>query len=270
MSKHDGFQRSTPYRPADAAIAARATPVAPGVPVAQGRSPLWMVAFCALFLVAGLGIGLFAMSRTNRGEAKNQDKEENKDAWKKPTRITSPPLDDRLAKGLGEKDLPGVSLPEKDSSAGRLQAPEKQPGSPLNGGKVTSQPGKPPVIPEAVSEALGGLTVSHLYQTYLNIGLLADAYENQVYEKEEAKDTLDTVSGLMSDVEKQLDRVARQTKDDEKKFVDQARAVMASLRTQTRELQSYWDSGEKDHVTKFHQARKDSWNGIKELLNIQD
>jgi hypothetical protein len=141
----------------------------------------------------------------------------------------------------------------------------------VGGGKMTSQPGKPTNIPEAVAEALGGLTASHLYQTYLNIGLLADAVEGDVYNKEEAGKLLDTVAGLMTAVEQQLDRVGRQTLTaEEKKAVEQAQQIMGKLRTQCRELRAYWKDSDKDRVAKFHQARQDAWTGIKTLLNLTD
>jgi hypothetical protein len=92
-----------------------------------------------------------------------------------------------------------------------------------------------------------------------------------VYEKEEARKLLDTVSGLMTAVEQQLDRVGRQSlKADERKAVEQARLVTACLRTQSRELMDYWEKGDKERVTRFHQARQDAWTGIKNLLNIQE
>lgn len=272
MSKPEIYPRSAPYRRPDGTAPAPAAPVAP----ASGmRQSLLMVGFCGLFLVAGLGIGLFAIGRTNRADAAPDDKVQHTDGARKPGGLTAPPVDDslRLAGASSDPDsLPPVPPSSgKDSSAPRLQVPEQQPGLPLQGGKVTSQPGKPTAIPEAVVEALGGLTASHLYQTYLNVGLLADSVEGEVYEKDEARKLLDTVSGLMGEVERQLDRIGRQSlKDEEKKAVEQARSVMANLRTQVRELQNYWENGEKDHVTKFHQARKDAWSGIKDLLNIQE
>src|SRR5262245_57768816 len=39
---------------------------------------------------------------------------------------------------------------------------------------------------ERMLETLGGLSAAHLYQSYLNIGLLADAVENETYTEAQA------------------------------------------------------------------------------------
>jgi hypothetical protein len=259
MAKAEIYPRATPYRPTE--VNGRA-PHQPSM-----RNQILLISgFCTLFLGLGLGIGLFVLNRPSRAEQSAPEKE--KEPAEKPQR------------GQGELD---DTLPVKprDTGAGtgplQLPTPEKETkkaeGAGLSdlGGKMTSQPGNPVAIPEAVVEALGGLMASHLYQTYLNIGLLADSVEGEVYDKEEARKLLDTVAGLMTAVEQQLDRVGRQSlKAEERKAVEQARLVTASLRNQTRELMEYWDKGEKDHVARFHQARQDSWIGIKNLLNIQE
>jgi len=137
--------------------------------------------------------------------------------------------------------------------------------------RKTLSAGKPVKVPEAVAEALGSLTAAHLYQTHLNLGLLADAVEGEVYAKAEALKMLDTVASLMTAIEEQLERVARQPrKATEKKVVEQARQIMGHLRAQDRELRSHWNTGRKDHVVRFHKAQEEAWTGIKALLNLQD
>jgi hypothetical protein len=266
MSKQDPFPRSAPYRRPDGTAPEPVAVAAPPVQAPQGGQMWLMMGFCVLFLIGGLGLGLFVIGRTNRSDAPGE-KEANRE---KKGRITNTPSEDSLSLAGGATDKDALpSETGKDTPAPRLQIPDKPSGSTLGGGKMTSQPGKPTPTPEAVIEALGGLTAAQLYQTYLNIGLLADAVEGEVYEKDEARNLLDKVSGLMTEVERQLDRVAQPT-DEAKKYLDQARSVMAKLRSQSRELRSYWDTDEKDHVTKFHQARQDAWTGIKTLLGIEE
>ncbi len=256
MAKQESFPRATPYRAPDA----NHHPVSPAAPSSQRGMLLLMGGFCVLFLCAGLGIGLFFM----KGNSPRQEpSDRNKEANANPVRERDQKLDDSL---LAERE------PLKDSTGPIKEIPRGEtPVGGLQGGKMTSQPGTPPAIPVAVVEALGGLTTSHLYQTYLNVGLLADAVDGEVYDKDEARGLLDTVAGLTTELEQQLDRVSRQTvKADEKKTLEQARQVTASLRTQMRELRSYWEKGDKDHVTRYYQARQDAWEGMKPLLGIQE
>src|SRR5262249_11435189 len=128
-----------------------------------------------------------------------------------------------------------------------------------------------PAISEVALEVLGALTAAQLYQAQLNIGLLADAVEEGVYEMAEAKDMLQTIVGLLTSVEKQLDRLADQgLKEDDKKSMEQARQVLLLLRTQTQELQEYWKTNEKERATRFHKAREEAWKHIKSLLNLKE
>ena len=265
MSKPESFPRSVPYRAPDANHHPLPAPATSGISKSQ---MILMASFCGLFLFAGLGVGLLAV----RANAPRQDPPPDRGKDTTRTRLTErqdplPPAHDPVKESQDTLSAPGLKDTEPAKDNPKVETPASLP----QGGKVTSQPGTPVAIPDTVAEAIGALATAQLYQTYLNIGLLADSVEGEVYEKEEARRLLDTVAGLMTAVDQQLDRVSRQAlKGDEKKAVEQARQVAASLRTQTRELTAYWDKGEKDNVTRFHQARQDSWTGIKSLLNIQE
>jgi hypothetical protein len=120
-------------------------------------------------------------------------------------------------------------------------------------------------------EALGGLTAAHLYQTYLNIGLLADNTESDVYTIAEAKKLLETLTGLLDTVDRQLAKVAEQElRPEDRKALARCRPLVVLLGTQAAELNAYWDTGDKEHTRKFHQAREEAWAGIRELLGFRE
>ena len=128
-----------------------------------------------------------------------------------------------------------------------------------------------PTLPDAVIETLGNLTASHLYQTYLNVGLLADAVEGEVYEVADATKMLATIEGLTAAVAAQLAQLARQdVEGEDSKLVEQARQITVLLQTQEKELKSYWQTSDKAHAARFHKARQEAWTGIKSLLNIKE
>ena len=90
-------------------------------------------------------------------------------------------------------------------------------------------------------EVLGGLSASHLYQTYLNIGLLADGVEKEVYSQEEAEKMLASVADLMKLVDVQLSKVRRgDLTVDDQSSLEHIKAVMGLLRMQSDTLQTYW------------------------------
>jgi hypothetical protein len=189
-----------------------------------------------------------------------------------PVAVARTPASERKAPAQRTDDKPPPELlPKKEVPAPAIKPREvpREPAAPPN------EPAPPPV--DRSLEAIGGLSAAHLYQTYLNLGMLADTTENDVYSESEAKNLLKTVSALMDRVDIQLGRVLESSTDPEdKKKLEQVRDLTKLLRAQAKELRAYWDTPEKDtagkkeHETKFHKAREEAWAGIKELLNIKD
>ena len=104
----------------------------------------------------------------------------------------------------------------------------------------------------------------------MNLGLLADAVEGEVYSVAEAKKLLDTVNDLVDTVDRQLTKVSADLKDEDEKTLERTKQLTALLRTQSRELRAHWQTNEKDNATRFHKAREEAWASLKTLLNIQD
>jgi hypothetical protein len=124
---------------------------------------------------------------------------------------------------------------------------------------------------EPLLEALGGLTAASLYQTYLNIGLLADATEHAVYAPADARKVLQTVTDLIDTADRQLAALPEAgLQEDERKALARSRTLLGLMRTQTRELRAYWDTGKKEHAAQFHKAREEAWAGIKDTLGIKE
>jgi hypothetical protein len=153
------------------------------------------------------------------------------------------------------------------SSAPDPDTPTVRPVVPKATERADPKPADPPAPNERLMEALGGLTAGQVYQAYLNIGLLADAWEKDVYPEEDAYKMLATVARLIEAVDGQLAGLADgEMKPDDRKALARSRELLALLRTQAKELESYWKTGEKEHADKFHKARETAWSGIKELL----
>ncbi len=118
-------------------------------------------------------------------------------------------------------------------------------------------------------EALGGLSATHLYQTHLNIGLLADGVESETYTVEEAEKNLKSVVDLMKLVDVQLTKVTKSgiDKEDQESIV-QIQTVASLLRLQVDSLRAYWATGEMEHAAQYHKARKASWQGLSKVMGI--
>src|ERR1019366_2779960 len=94
-------------------------------------------------------------------------------------------------------------------------------------------------------EALGSLSATHLYQTHLNIGLLADGVESETYTIEEAEKNLKSVVEMMKHVEAQQTRLATSGLDpDDQDSIREIQAVSAMLHLQIDSLRAYWATEE--------------------------
>jgi len=135
--------------------------------------------------------------------------------------------------------------------------------------------GAPQVAPvprppgERTLEALGGLSASHLYQSYLNIGMLADAVEHGTYTQSQAQEMLTTVVGLMDVVDRQLDRLVKtELGVEDKRDVERIRVLSALLRVQVAALRAYWRTHDAAQAARYHEAREKSWKGLSDVLGL--
>jgi hypothetical protein len=123
----------------------------------------------------------------------------------------------------------------------------------------------------AFLDALGGLSAVHLYQSYLNIGLVADAVEKEAYTTAEAAKILQTVEDLIALVDKRLTHLADGVlDDDDKQALEHIRAVTQELRLQGSALKGFWATGDAAQISRYRQARARSWNELRDLLGIDE
>jgi len=119
-------------------------------------------------------------------------------------------------------------------------------------------------------ETIGALTASHCYQTYLNIGLIADGKTKGNYSERDAYKVLDSVLSLLDTVDRKLAQLAKSDLEkDDRNSLEQMRKLSALLRQQGKSLQVYWDTGREDDAAKYEDIRKDSWAVISKLLGIR-
>ncbi|MSQ94981.1 MAG: hypothetical protein EXR98_10560 [Gemmataceae bacterium] len=260
------YPRALPHRtPEDAAKAvdaapeelpkaARSTPSDTEPPARPNRRTFPLAVLVCALLLAGAGTAIW---------------------WDK-TRQRS---DDEIAPApapvspvVASLSVPGVAAPKPAIEPGHLA-----PGLPggthkpeASGAAPADQPASP-LAKERYLEALGSLTAAHLYQTFLNIGLLADAVENDQMEIAEAEKTLANLTRFMTLVETQLDQVASTDLDpSDRKALDSIRKHTESLRAQAAALREYWTTGDLDDAVAFHDARTQAWSGISAMLGLEN
>src|SRR5262249_10827030 len=119
-------------------------------------------------------------------------------------------------------------------------------------------------------EATGSLSAAHLYQTHLNIGLLADGVESETYTVEEADKNLKSVLDLMKMVDTQLTRVAKDGIDKEDQdSIREMQAIAGLLKLQSASLKAYWANGDMEQAAQYHKARKAAWQGLSKVMGME-
>ncbi len=138
----------------------------------------------------------------------------------------------------------------------------KQPGPAQSALSVEAVP--------TLSETVGLLSGLQLYQTYLNIGLLADARAEGLYEASELAQLLGSVVVPLDIVEKQLAKVAalKGLNNEDAAAINRMRKIASQLKQQGKSLQAFWDTGVEDHSKKYEDARQTAWKELDDLLEL--
>lgn len=118
-------------------------------------------------------------------------------------------------------------------------------------------------------QTIGTLTAAHYFQTYLNVGFIADGKSKGTYAIEDARKVLRSVLSLADSVDRQLKTFGKRTLDKEDRdSLEQMRAISALLRRQGAELQTYWDSDQDQDFARYESLRKTSYAAISKLMGI--
>jgi hypothetical protein len=109
----------------------------------------------------------------------------------------------------------------------------------------------------------------YCYQTYLNIGLLADGKAHGIYDEKAARAVLATAVTPLDAVDRQLVRVGAQAQTEpDRQAADRVRAIAGLLRREGRELIAFWDSGRPADAARYEATRQEVWGQLNALLGL--
>ncbi len=120
-------------------------------------------------------------------------------------------------------------------------------------------------------EAIGALSAAFAFQTFLNIGMLADAHAKGVYDKEKTKPVLGSVMHFIRSTTQHLTAVQKTplTAED-RKYVSDLIGVCNLLKAQGEALSTHIDSPSETTGPAFEKARQASWAEIRRVLGIKE
>jgi hypothetical protein len=169
----------------------------------------------------------------------------------------------RLGPRSSAEATPAVPSPGSVASTRPEIAPE--PGS-LSSGK-----GEPSEKSDDLLRPIGALFGASLYQGYLNISLITDAVEGDLYSLADGRKLLNTQSLVLDGIEDQMDHLSSiSLPERDRGKLAEFRKVLTLLRTQKREIILYWDTEDKDHAARSQKAREESRELLARLLSPKE
>ncbi len=173
----------------------------------------------------------------------------------------------------GSDKSPSDAKPDKQKSDSSNVQPADAPAAEQN--SKAAVPAKPAEDSKALQErrklleTVGTLTSAHCYQTYLNLGLIADCKAKGAYTEKDASKVLDSILSLHGSIDRNLAALAKMDLDkQDRESLEQMRDLSALLRQQGKELKAFWDGGKEEDAARYDNARKDSWAAIGRITGI--
>lgn len=119
-------------------------------------------------------------------------------------------------------------------------------------------------------ETIGASVGSNIYLTYLSIGVTADAYENKTYKKESATTYVKSVVGQAKLIKGYLQKLidSGEVEGEDVNFIKEMISVYDLLIGEGNAFVDFVNTGEKQHLSNFHENRKAAWAKIEVLLGL--
>ena len=182
------------------------------------------------------------------------------------SKVASPAAEPAIAKSAAVPAAPKIPAPiaAAKSSSDKVEAEKSLLFAAESAKTASNRSGR-------LLESVGSLCAVQLYQSYLNVGLLADAVEHDTYTKADAGQILGTIVTLSQTVDGQLQKLAETGLDhDDSTALDRVRKASALVRTQAMHLQTFWNSGEKSHIDDYQRVRQQCWQELRSILGLPE
>jgi hypothetical protein len=119
-------------------------------------------------------------------------------------------------------------------------------------------------------QLIGILTASYLYQSYLNIGYLADATSGGVYSEDEAIEQVDGLIGVIGGVRDELQAYSKYMQSEsDLLYVENLVKIADILLQEAGALQRYYQTGDEDYARDYLEFNDVAQRAISQLLGIE-
>lgn len=124
---------------------------------------------------------------------------------------------------------------------------------------------------ETALETMGVLSALTLYNTYLCIGAVGDAYEGQLYDADKVIDLMDEQEAGISTLSGQLTELLRSgfiTSEDDKDYISSIIKTLDLLEDEATSLRAYARGLQPEDAEQFQRSRAAAWKNISEMMGL--
>lgn len=125
-----------------------------------------------------------------------------------------------------------------------------------------------------VREAFGGVSSITVYNTYITIGAIADAYVNDVYTADRVKELMNEQTSMLQVV---IDMLAKcktvksnGLSEDDVEYIKELIDCLKSLKGEAQGLSDYAETGSEDAQNSYNKNRDKAWAQISALMGLDD
>ncbi len=125
-------------------------------------------------------------------------------------------------------------------------------------------------LEEKMFFSMGNFGAAFLYQTYLNIGMIADIWTQNIYSPDDAKSLLNTNLSFLKTSRKIVKELTdfSITQEDRGTFLEMI-SIMDDLTGETESLLKYIASRAQNDINQYETFRKQAWTKISKLMDIK-
>lgn len=124
-----------------------------------------------------------------------------------------------------------------------------------------------------VREAFGAVSSITVYNTYITIGAIADAYVNEVYDANRVKELMGEQTALLQSVMEMLTKCKEVKSNgltsEDVDYVQELIDCLSSLKKEAQGLSDYATTGSADAQNRYDVNREKAWEQISFLLGLE-
>lgn len=124
-----------------------------------------------------------------------------------------------------------------------------------------------------ILEAFGGLSSIAVYNTYMTIGTISDAYVNKVYDANHVKESMSEQTAMLQSIIEMLSK-CKEVKsnglaEEDILYVQELMNCLASLKATAQGLNDFAATGSEEAKNNYTTNRDKAWEQITQLMGLE-